>query len=81
MKEGRNNMYSYTEDDFFYETYEKVETAVESVFEQMQESLGITDGGIEPLDSVDLDDAQEKLTEIICRVLKWELAHEGKVIK
>lgn len=65
----------------FFDVYELVENAVESVFEQAQESLGITDGGIEPLNLLALDDAQEKLTEIICRALKWELAHEGKVIE
>lgn len=48
---------------------ELLETAVDSVFEQMQDRLGITSGDVPPWDFMVLDNAQEKLADVIGDIL------------
>ena len=49
-----------------------LEDKVNEVFLEMQDDLGIQDGGIFPLDELDLNDCKEHLAEVIERVLNTQ---------
>lgn len=58
------------------EIYKKVDDMVNDIFLHFQEKLGIEQGYIDFGDAFDLDECQEKLTDLIEKVLLDELNSE-----
>lgn len=53
---------------------ELVENKVDEIFEELQKENNITSGDIAPLDLLELDEAKEKLADIINRVIDFEIS-------
>lgn len=53
---------------------ELVEDKVNEIFEELQKENNITSGDISPLDALELDEAKEKLADIINRVIDFEIS-------
>jgi hypothetical protein len=53
---------------------ELVEDKVNEIFEELQKDNNITSGDIAPLDALELDEAKEKLADIINRVIDFEIS-------
>ena len=55
-------------------TLELVEDKVNEIFEELQKENNIANGDIAPLDALELDEAKEKLADIINRVIDFEIS-------
>ena len=53
------------------EIHDRVETAISNIFWDYQTKYDLS-GDIDPLDSLELDDLTDKLTELVTRVLQFE---------
>lgn len=55
------------------EVYELLEAKINEVFLEMQEKYNIKDGGISPMDTIELDNLTDLMTDLIVQVLKKEM--------
>ena len=49
-----------------------IRTKIDEIFLEMQNKLGITDGGIDPFDALYLDQLEEQLEQHIARVINYQ---------
>ena len=52
---------------------DSIDNAVNDILYELQEQSGITDGGIEPMLALALDDAIDNLTDAIYKVFKYQV--------
>lgn len=51
---------------------ELIHTKIDEIFLEMQNAQGITDGGIDPLDALRLDEIEEELANLIEKVVAYQ---------
>lgn len=59
--------------DFSYQIKQKVEGAVDKIFDELQSSLGIKIGDVSPEHSMKLDELEEELSVLIKKILYFQL--------
>lgn len=54
------------------EMKEKIDTFVNDLFNEYQSKMGITDGGIDVMDSMELDEIEANMAQLVERVLRQQ---------
>lgn len=75
------NLFEYYSDyddphDFAYQIKEKLDEKVNDVFAQFQKEMGVKSGDIDPMMSLELDEAEKRLAEIIKMVIYNQMGYE-----